>query len=382
MEPKKPKQKPKPPVKKSKPKLVENSASEDSTSENSKPYNFVSLSNNGKDIGKVAGHDKFDKKSVNGKLFLTLNVQTSTFVSTGLTVLSSDISDKNFDEVSLIKTSIQKGNKLVIPGSSLKGTIRSAYEAVTRSCLCKTKAYRDQTPRNYSECKIKDNKKSVCPACQVFGAMGWQGLISFSDAVGHEDSNAIKFIPMLYQPDPECENYYQQNGNIKGRKFYYHAKEVTRTGGKGVEAQVAAKKYVLKATLQFRNISQAQLGTLLIVLGQDSKLFAQNPDFHDQNPKPCIALKVGGGKPIGLGSMTAEVEALEQPESLKERYSRYDIADSSRLTGDSLRDVMSVAIAAAYKDATHKSLVEKTQLEALADILKWPTMRTAPEDNY
>jgi hypothetical protein len=90
-----------------------------------------------------------------------------------------------------------------------------------------------------------------------------------------------------------------------------------------------------------------------------------------------MALTVGGGKPIGMGTMTVEVEALEKPQSLKERYTQYAIPESNHLTGNSLKVFVEEAIKAA-----HQGLVEKPQLEALAEILKWPTDRTAPEGMY
>jgi CRISPR/Cas system CSM-associated protein Csm3 (group 7 of RAMP superfamily) len=53
-----------------------------------------------------------------------------------------DLSDQT-RRIPLIKTSIERDKRLLIPGSSLKGVVRSAYEAITRSCLCKvTKRYK------------------------------------------------------------------------------------------------------------------------------------------------------------------------------------------------------------------------------------------------
>ncbi|EKQ67357.1 putative RAMP superfamily protein probably involved in DNA repair [Leptolyngbyaceae cyanobacterium JSC-12] len=348
---------PKPkPVLKKKPTQV----SESDTDRKPKPYDFVALPSGGKRLGAVQGHHILEDELLNGRLYLSLTIQTTSFVASGLTVLGSDLSSK----IPLIKTSIFNEQKLIIPGSSLKGTIRSAYEAITKSCLCKTKAQTNKVPDNFSECRIKREEKQVCPACQLFGAMGWQGLISFPDVVGVEVSTGISFVPSLYAPQSKSNNYYQSNQQIKGRKFYYHAREAVSHGEKGIDAQVATKNYVFKAVLQLKNVSKQQLGALCIVLGQD--------------PKHPMALKVGGGKPIGMGTMTVEIEALEKPQRLKEeRYTQYAIPESNRLTGNSLKAFVEEAIQAA-----HRGLVEKPQLEALAEILKWPTDRTAPEGMY
>jgi hypothetical protein len=347
--------KPKPVIKK-KPTQVP----EDDTAREPKPYDFVSLPVGGKRLDDIKGHDVLEDELINGKLYLNLTVQTISFVASGLTVLGSDISS----QIPLIKTSITSEKRLIIPGSSLKGTIRSVYEAVTKSCLCKTKASKNKIPDGFLECRIKREEKRVCPACQLFGAMGWQGLISFADVVGAEVANGISFVPSLYAPQIKSNNYYQRNRQIKGRKFYHHAKEAVSRGEKGIDAQVATKNYVFKTVLQLKNVSKQQLGTLLIVLGQDREKYP-------------IALKVGGGKPIGMGTMTVDIEALEKPQSLKERYTCYTIPESNRLTGNSLKSFVEEAIQVA-----HRGLVEQPQLEALAEILKWPTDRTAPEGMY
>jgi hypothetical protein len=263
-----------------------------------------------------------------------------------------------------------QGKSLIIPGSSLKGVIRSTYEALTQSCLCKTKASLKKTP-DYIECKIDARKKKfdVCPACRVFGAMGWQGLVSFSDSMGQVVSNNVEFMPSLYGPKP-ANPMYENNGKVAGRKFYYHAAKAVTTkkmpdgkDKKGIDAQKAQQGYIFKTTIRFKNLSKAELGTLFVILGQDKNY--------------PIALKVGGGKPIGMGSLVATTEALEKPVNLKDRYTRYVLPESDRLTNEALKNYMQAAIAKAHQD-----LIETYQLQELARILAWPSQRTAPEGMY
>jgi hypothetical protein len=63
----------------------------------------------------------------------------------------------------------------------------------------------------------------------------------------------------------------------------------------GIAVQQAGREYQFLTQMRFENLTLAELGTILVILGQD----------------PCypIALKVGGGKPIGMGTMTVEVTA-------------------------------------------------------------------------
>lgn len=324
-----------------------------------KPYGLVPLPSQGIDRKRPVGQDQFRHDRISGKLHLTLTVQTSTFVASGVVAMGRD---ENF-KVDLIKTAVHQGNTLIIPGSSLKGVIRSAYEALTRSCLCKTKARREEIPHGYGECKIQKDKVEVCPACRVFGAMGWQGLVSFSDVVGQKVSTSIGFMPSLHRPRTE-NPMYQNNGKIAGRKFYYHAAKAVDAGEqRGIPVQQAGQAYEFKTAIQFKNLTEAELGALLIILGQDS-------DYR-------MALKVGGGKPIGMGTLVATLDALEKPANPKDRYTQYVLPESDRLTDEALKNYMQAAIATA-----HQNLIEQYQLQELARILAWPTQRTAPEEMY
>lgn len=305
-----------------------------------------------------AGHHKYHHDRLHGTLFLTLKVQTSLHISTGVVVMGSDIGN---NRVPLIKTMVQGvDNKLSIQGSSLKGCIRSIYEAITNSTLAViTSKYKEQIPRERLPCK---NKEELCPASLVFGALDWQGLIDFSDAKCESAGYSTGFMPSLYAPRPQSSGYYTGK-NVAGRKFYYHTiRAIDKGQNQGITVQQAAKEFNFKTQLQYRNLTQAELGTLLIVLGQD--------------PKYPIALKVGGGKPIGMGTMTVTVKEIEQGQDLRDRYSSYQL-QANRLTGNQLQQLMQTAIKAA-----HSQLIQSPQLQELAAVLKYPTDREPPEGMY
>jgi hypothetical protein len=323
-----------------------------------KPYALVPFPQKAPQLKHPVGHDRYRKDCLHGKLMLKLTVKTAVHVSTGIVAMGSDVGER----IPLIKTMAQgRQRQLTIPGSSLKGVVRSAYEAITNSTLAVVSGrYKQDMPQNRLPCR---NKEKLCPASLVFGAMDWQGLIHFTDATCEVAKSATGFMPSLYRPRPDEREAYFQQGKAVGRKFYYNAVKAVSGGDRGIPVQQAGTEFVFKTDLQFSNLSQAELGTLLIVLGQDAKY--------------PMALKVGGGKPIGMGTMTVAIEAVETPESLKERYTQYAIPDSNQLSGNALKRFVDDAIAVA-----HRSLVEKPQLEALADILKWPTDRTAPEGMY
>ena len=331
-----------------------------------KPYDFVSFPEKPPNpiSPAPAGHHQYLGDRLHGTLWLRLQVKTAVHISTGAVVMGRDIGKK---QIPLIKAMTQnEDQQLIIQGSSLKGCIRAVYEAITNSTLAViTPKERKKIPKNRRPRRLKDK---LCPASRVFGALDWQGLIQLSDAKCKEGKFTVGFLPSLYRPRPEQRRAYYKQGSVAGRKFYYHAvKAIDKGKNKGIPSQQAVKDSVFTTRLQFKNLIPEEMGTLLIVLGQD-------PQFP-------LALKVGGGKPIGMGTMTVEVEAVDcisNQEQLRNRYSSYADSESSSLTGEPL-----TAFIARHVEAAHQSqLIERSQLEELAQILEYPTNRQPPEGMY
>ncbi|MFB2974753.1 RAMP superfamily CRISPR-associated protein [Microseira sp. BLCC-F43] len=326
-----------------------------------KPYAMVSFPKERPQLQQPIGQDKYHENRCHGILHLTLKVQTALHVATGVVVMGSDVGQKS---IPLIKTMMQgTEGQLIIPGSSLKGVVRSVYEAITNSTLAViTPRYKNDIPPERLPCR---DKQRLCPASRVFGAMDWQGLIHFTDARCKSAGFRAGFIPSLYRPRSEAKHNYFKQGKVAGRKFYYHTiKAVDKGQQQGFPIQQAVKEFVFTTRLHYRNLTQAELGTLLIVLGQDQ-------------PKYPIALKVGGGKPIGMGTMTVEITLLEQPPNLRERYLSYE-SKPTQLAGNQLQQMMQKAIAEAHR----QQLVQSQQLQELAAVLKYPTDREPPENMY
>ncbi|KYC43952.1 CRISPR-associated protein [Scytonema hofmannii PCC 7110] len=326
-----------------------------------KPYEFVSFPQERPNFQRPVGHHKYVSAHLHGKLFLTLKVQTTLHVSTGVVVMGSDIGN---NRIPLIKTMVQDvDQKLSIQGSSLKGCVRAVYEAITNSTLAViTSKYHDRIPSERLPCK---NKEQLCPASQVFGALDWQGLLEFSDAKCESMGFTTGFMPSLYRPRPDERQAYFTQGRVAGRKFYYHTKRAIDKGqNAGIPVQQAGREYIFTTKLHFKNLKPEELGTLLIVLGQD--------------PKYPIALKVGGGKPIGMGTMTVTVSEIEQAENLRARYTSYTLPESSYLTGEALQRFMQKQIQAAHSSR----LVQAEQLQQTAAILSYPSDREPPSGMY
>jgi hypothetical protein len=324
-----------------------------------KPYELIPFPKQKPTLKHPVGHDQYKKDCYHGSIELTLKVKTAVHVSTGIVALGTDVKSK----VPLIKTMTQgKQQKLAITGSSLKGAVRAIYETITNSTLAVvTGKYRSQIPRE----RLPSSKNTeLCPASLVFGALDWQGLIQFSDAICQKAEATTGFMPSLYRPRPEEYRGYLQNDKAVGRKFYYHAIKAVDGGQQGIPVQQAGAEYVFTTQLQFKNLADSELGALLIALGQDQ-----------QHP---FALKVGGGKPIGMGTMTVEISSIAAFQNVRDRYRQYTLSDSAALTGQPMREFIQARIAAAHR----YKLIETAQLQQLSEILKFPTDRKAPQGMY
>lgn len=307
-------------------------------------YNFISLPQSEPDRLNIQGnqefgHDKYQltNQRFSGKLFLNLTVVSPVSVNSGITVMGTDLAQQTLNDVSkryvaklsLIQSSVQQNQRLIIPGSSLKGVVRSIYEAITRSCLCKTNAKKEEIPNNYSEC---NDTSKLCPACVVFGAMSWLGLVHFHDAKYDPENDKPGFdtglIPALFPPKPQAKNaetqekiYYYKNNKIRGRKFYPHSYQEDEEVKPTLRIQQAELGKRFTTYVNYANLTKMQLGTLLIALGQDSE--------------NRLGLKIGSGKAVGMGTMKIDVVKIEQLE--KNRYLSYT-SNSSNLQGNELEN--------------------------------------------
>lgn len=342
-----------------------------SSDHNPPPYNFVSFPTGNPVKQPAAGHKKYLPKCFHGSLSLVLEVKTAFHSATGITVMGREVQQPRID---LIKTMVQQENKPIIQGSSLKGCIRSVYEAITNSRLgvvsSKTEEIKQgKYPGNRLPCQ---NPDELCPASAVFGASGdkWglRSLIDFQDAHCESISTFdIGFMPSLWSPKPEqCDAYFKDN-QLAGRKFYYHMTHALDKGSveKGIPVQQVGKAYQFTTTLRFKNLRPEEIGALFIILGQD-------PDYP-------LALKIGGGKPIGMGTMTAITTDLYIVNNFKTHYSSYE-AQPDHLTGQKLNDFIFSQI----REAKEKQLVQLAQLQEIYAILGYgkTEITRQPHENY
>jgi len=328
-----------------------------------KPYDFVPFPKERPDRKKGAGQDKLDARLLSGTLELTLRTLTPVHVGLGY---SDFIKAGNQEYLAALQASkpVREADavrrRYLIPGSSLKGAVRSLVEAITRSCIRITQGrHRPYIPQGYGGCMSVND---LCIACRLFGAQDYQGHVSFEDAVAPKGSLVLLGTPLLWTPARGGRGLpprYLQGNQARGRKFFRHARPPS-----GVDPRACIKSGAeLPLRIHFLNLSEAELGVLLTALGQ-------HPDHR-------FPIKLGGGKPVGLGSVQVipqRINLLQGADALK---ATGRLGQAKTLAGDDLNDFLTQCANAADE------LIDGDALGELESILGEAGLReTAPADPY
>jgi len=328
-----------------------------------KPYDFVPFPKERPDRKKGAGQDKLDARLLSGTLELTLHTLTPVHVGSGYSDFIKAGNQEYLAALQASKPIREDGTtrrRYLIPGSSIKGAVRSIVEAITRSCIRITQGrHRPYIPQGYGGCMSVND---LCIACRLFGAQDYQGHVSFEDAVAPKGSLVLLGTPLLWTPARGGRGLpprYLERDRAKGRKFYRHARPPS-----GADPRACIKSGAeLPLRIHFLNLSEAELGVLLTALGQ-----------HPKHPFP---IKLGGGKPVGLGSVQVvcrQITLLQGADSLK---ATGRLGQARTLEGSDLNAFIERCANAA------SALIDNDALGELEAILDEAGLReTAPADPY
>jgi CRISPR/Cas system CSM-associated protein Csm3 (group 7 of RAMP superfamily) len=328
-----------------------------------KPYDFVPFPKERPDRKQGAGQDKLNPRLLSGTLELTLHTLTPVHVGLGYSDFIK-AGDREYLAALQASKPVREADavrrRYLIPGSSIKGAVRSIVEAITRSCIRITQGrHRPYIPQGYGGCMSVND---LCIACRLFGAQDYQGHVSFEDAVAPKGSLVLLGTPLLWTPARGGRGLpprYLERDRAKGRKFYRHASPPS-----GVDPRACIKSGAeLPLRIHFLNLSEAELGVLLTALGQ-------HPDHR-------FPIKLGGGKPVGLGSVQIilnRVTLLQGADALK---ATGRLGQAKTLAGDDLNDFLTQCANAA------NTLIDNDALGELEAILDEAGLReTAPADPY
>ncbi|HEY1350600.1 MAG TPA: RAMP superfamily CRISPR-associated protein [Ktedonobacteraceae bacterium] len=304
------------------------------------------------------------------------SLQVEIYVETPLFVSDPRSAEPDSREAAL---SIQNAaGEYIIPGSSLKGMLRSVVETLGNSCLTlfdgeyrgesERLSYTRHVPDSFQHCT--DNA-SLCLACRTFGMLKggrvFLGKINIGDAHTHPD-NAYLYDPLytavLVEPKPRHEAFYldQERTYIAGRKFYFHhspdggpltASGLRRMGGRPANRYIQPldRDTTLTFRLDFTSLEADELGALLqaIILDEDTR--------H----------KIGYGKPLGLGSIELRPTSLTLIDYAS-RYTRRGARQEQRpLTGEAMWDKIYT-----HADSFTQGPMSAMAMEDLRRIWRWP----------
>lgn len=362
-----------------------------------KPYDFVPLppERSGNQFPSATGHHTVlgsgAENLLSGQLQAQIVAEAPLIVASGrVTTVDAllqhgDVAPESVGDDTIVLEHVRSRGKRIIPGTSLKGVIRSVVEAITHTGATFTPVHRDRTRRSSGrEVLVTDIRnrseqpgfsRSAAPpllslSARLFGITsgrnGYQGHVSISDAPQAKGGGSLFRRLPLYSPQadysqslPELttrwERYFtdQRRTGFRGRKFYragkpreveppYNALEVCDPGS------------TFTFGLRFERITPADLGILLLALGAGGEI-------------PRLAL--GGGKPLALGTIRFEgiTVSLVRPE----RYLDFEASGEATVT-----DFDPYLAAARSSDDLFKD-----GLSALGEIARTPAAYTAGGDD-
>jgi len=305
------------------------------------PYNFVPLKEAGPKrdepyLDRFRFHEGFYRGTLSCKLVILSPTISLDHGSKTIEKVQNRKGEQK--EIGIFKFLKNHQNSPIFQGSSIKGMIRSVYEAVTNSCMpfaaTEGESRQRGTRIKYSYADIGIFKKEhccvsagiakLCPACQLFGivegeSVHCQGKVSIGDATLISGSLVINhyYLKELSSPKPHHSGTYGKSisggGPIAGRKFYYHhGNSAVFSVDEGIDRsrsirieESAPQGCEFGFKVKVEDVSRDQLGKLLLAMELSNGL----------------GHKIGVGKAIGLGS--CKIEIAQETSCIMESAQRY-----------------------------------------------------------
>ena len=216
-------------------------------------------------------HDQWKRGLVSGALTLSLETPPGQFVSPGTGRLG--LTEMESKEI-VAQRAARAGKTPVLPGSGIKGAVRTLYELLSFSC----NPFDRSSPCSARQC---------CDACSLFGRLSYAGRVGFSDAVpaGSGVKIQVRKVPVPYQG---------QAHRTPGDFRVYDFQEDTVPGSREKRLKEMAREVytgTFETRLTFRNLTPEELGRLLLAMG------------FGEDGKERFFLRLGGVKYDGQGAV-------------------------------------------------------------------------------
>ena len=344
------------------------------------PYDFVPLDlQKTPELRKPVWHNAlapntaYPGKLYSGYLYLDIKAETPLFIRDA----DSPVQDPRRPGQHMRN----KQGQHIIPGSSIKGMVRTVVETLCNGCLTGYEGRHVPYPAPPDFTPCHDNTR-LCISCRLFGMMARQrnaqvflGKVSAEDALVYKDT--LKFYDPIYTavldtPKPRHRAFYlTPQGVIAGRKFYFHQDE-PRTADRLLPIPsrpgMYRNQYIqplnsgtwFSARLNFRNLEADEFAALLLALTLEADM------RH----------KIGYAKPIGLGSIYLEIAELSLVDYAA-RYTRFSSDPSHGIATydlDEVREMIEDQMAS-FDPQVHEAWERFSSQQALRhlhNIWEWP----------
>ncbi len=230
-------------------------------------------------------HDKWLPNRLTGNLILTLETPPGQFVSPGTGQLS--LTRGEGGEVVAQQVARAAGTP-VIPGSGIKGAVRTIFELLSFSC-------NPFGPRS-AAC----DKRDCCEACSLFGLMSWSGRAGFGDAKPSSPGSVqvkVAKLPIPWLPRPEKTRGEFRLYDLREAEQFDRDRRVWTKRSKELSREVFSGEF--ETRLNFRNVSWEELGRLLLCMGLGT------------DDRTRFALRLGGVKYDGKGAVLVRPRSLQ-----------------------------------------------------------------------
>ncbi|HKV08316.1 MAG TPA: RAMP superfamily CRISPR-associated protein [Thermoanaerobaculia bacterium] len=241
-------------------------------------------------------HDQWKRGLLSGTLTLALETPPGQFVSPGTGRLG--LTEMESKEI-VAQRAARAGKTPVLPGSGIKGAVRTLYELLSFSC----NPFERSGPCSARQC---------CDACSLFGRLGYAGRVGFSDAVpaGKGAKVEVRKVPVPFEG-----HGHRTPGDFR----VYDFQEDTVPGSRDKRTKDMAREVYTGAfdtRMTFRNLTPEELGRLLLAMGLGG------------DEKTRFLLRLGGVKydgqgaikvtPVSLGLVFPKRRTLKQDDCTRE----------------------------------------------------------------
>lgn len=233
----------------------------------------------------------------------------------------------NRDNKSLI---MKRNNRAVVPGTSLKGLLRSIIEIVGEGCAA--------TQRDGDKNACGDNR-DLCIACRMFGMIeprrngsAHKGKIAISDALLINEKEETKMVDILMTNNGTRHSvFYRTPGteqfDRKSRKLYFH-QPGRSSSVPNIPNNLMDRKWQVNAllpghrfdfTISFSNLTPEEYSLMLysVCLEDEVRVRVGEQELPLNGP---LRHKLGNGKPLGMGSCAFKISKIELSANPEVRY--------------------------------------------------------------